>query len=114
MLPDFTATVRALAETVAARERGATGTPRAASDFVLASFAGMPAYLRPPLRLATWAFDAAALPRRGRPFHRLPAEQRMRQLQAWEASALQPARMLMSFYVNLAIFGLWSGPDHDA
>lgn len=107
MLPDFTATVRALADTVAVRESGAPATPRTASDFVLASFNGMPAYLRPPLRAATLFFDLWSLPRRGRPFHRLPREQRLRQMEAWERSPLGPARMLMTFYVSLSLFALW-------
>lgn len=109
MLPDFAATVRALADTVALREQGATGTPEAASTFVLGSFAGMPAYLRPPLWAATLAFDAWPLVRRRRPFHQLPPQDRLRQMESWERSPLGPARMLMTFYVSLSLFGLW--PD---
>ncbi|WP_150291525.1 hypothetical protein [Sphingobium estronivorans] len=104
MLPDFTATVGALAATVAEREQGAGGSPQAARDFVLASFAAMPGYLRPPLRAATLFFDAWPLPRRGRFFHALSPAERRAQMEAWEAG---PAHMLMRFYVSLALVSLW-------
>jgi len=108
MLPDFAATVRALAEAIAEREVGATGSPEIAVSFVLATWRGMPAYLRPPLRAATLFFDAWPIVRRGRPFHRLPIALRIRQLAAWERSPIGPARMLMTFFVSLILFGLWS------
>lgn len=104
MLPDFAATVGALAATVAERERGATGSVQGARDFVLASFAAMPVYLRPPLRAATLFFDLWAVPRRGRLFHRLPPRQRRAQMEAWETG---PARMLIRFYVSLVLVSLW-------
>jgi hypothetical protein len=104
MLPDFAATVGALAATVAEREQSATGSPQTARDFVLASFAAMPFYLRSPLRAATLIFDLWPLFRRGRPFHALPPAQRRAQMQAWEAG---PARMLMRFYVSLSLVSLW-------
>ncbi|HKY80089.1 MAG TPA: hypothetical protein VJM09_01290 [Sphingobium sp.] len=114
MLPDFAATVHALAETVALRESGAPRRPEAASRFVLDSFAGMPAYLRPPMRAATLFFDAWPMIRRRRPFHQLPPEARLRQMEGWEGSPIGPARMLMTFYVSLSLFALWPGEaDHD-
>lgn len=111
MPADFAATVRALAETVALREQGASGRSEAASRFVLDSFAGMPAYLRPPLRAATLLFDAWPIVRRRRLFHRLPPAERLRQMESWEASPIGAARMLMTFYISLSLFGLW--PDED-
>lgn len=108
MLPDFAATVRALAEAVAHRENGATGSPEAAANFVLATFQGMPAYLRPPLRAATLFFDTWSIVRRGRPFHRLPIALRVQQFSAWERSPIGPARLLMTFFASLILFGLWS------
>ncbi|WP_313807416.1 hypothetical protein [Sphingobium sp.] len=108
MLPDFAATVRALAATVAEREKGVPGSPEAASEFILASFAAMPSYLRPPMRAATLFFDVWSMPWRGVPFHRLPAARRRAQVEAWERSAMGPARMLMSFYVGLSLVSLWS------
>ena len=108
MLPDFDATVRAIADTVADREQRPVGTSRLASAFVLASFAGLPAYLRPPLRAATLVFDAWPMIRQRAYFHDLPPEKRQRLMEAWECSFLGPARMLMTFYVSLSLFGLWS------
>lgn len=114
MLPDFTATVRALAEAVAYREKGATGSPEAAANFVLASFRDMPGYLRPPLHAATLFFDAWPVVRRGRPFHRLPIASRLNQFDAWEGSSIGPARMLMTFFGSLILFGLWSDDSPHA
>ena len=108
MLPDFDATVRAIADTVANRERRPGDTARQASAFVLDSFAGLPAYLRPPLRAATLMFDAWPLIGQRAYFHDLPPEKRQRLIEAWERSSLGPARMLMTFYVSLSLFGLWS------
>jgi hypothetical protein len=107
MRPDFAATVRALADTVAFREQSVAGGPEAASRFVLDTFAGMPAYLRPPLLAATLLFDAWPIIRRRRPFHQLPARERLRQMEKWESSPIGPARMLMTFYVSLSLFALW-------
>lgn len=109
MLPDFDATVRAIADTVALREQRPTGTAGQASAFVLASFAGLPGYLRPPLRAATLIFDAWPIIGQRTCFHDLPPEERRRTVEAWERSFLGPARMLMTFYVSLSLFGLW--PD---
>lgn len=107
MGPDFRATVLALSATVAEREAGVVTPPEAARDFLLASVAAMPGWMRPPLRVATLCFDAWALPWRGRPFHRLPPMQRLAQMEAWEQSAIGPCRMLMRFYVSLALVALW-------
>lgn len=68
----------------------------------------MPDYLRLPFRILTLAFDAWALPRHGKPFHRLPHELRTRQVQAWKASRLEPRRRLIEFYETLAVFSLYS------
>ena len=111
MMPDAHAAIDALVEAVAQRERGDAAQPDIARRFVMDSLAGMPGYLRPPLHLATLAFDAWPLIRRGRPFHRLRHEERLRQVEAWERSALGPCRMLMTLYVSLTLFGLW--PDHQ-
>lgn len=111
MGPDFAATVRAIADTVALREGQGGDRTEAASAFVLGSFAGMPDYLRPFLWAATLFFDAWPLTRYRRPFHLLPPDQRLRQLEGWENSHLGPARMLMTFYVSLSLFALW--PDRQ-
>jgi hypothetical protein len=112
MLPEFPATVRALITTVAEREAGATGSAEAAGDFVLASLASSPSYLRASLRAATLLFGASSLLWSGCPFHRLAPAQRRTQVEAWEASALGPMRMLMRFYVSLALISLWAAEGH--
>lgn len=109
MMPDARSAIRALVEAVARRERGDAAQPDVALRFVTDSLAGMPGYLRPPLHLATLAFDAWPIVSRGRPFHRLGHEARLRQIDAWERSVLGPCRMLMTLYVSLTLFGLW--PD---
>lgn len=111
MMPDARSAIRALVEAVARRERGDAAQSDAALRFVMDSLAGMPGYLRPPLHLATLAFDAWPILLRGRPFHRLRHEDRLRQIDAWERSLLGPCRMLMTLYVSLTLFGLWT--DHQ-
>lgn len=111
MMPDARATIRALVEAVAQRERGDAAQPDVALKFVTDSLDGMPGYLRAPLHIATLAFDAWPIVLRGRPFHLLRHEDRLRQIAAWERSALGPCRMLMTLYVSLALFGLW--PDQQ-
>lgn len=111
MMPDARSAIRALVEAVARRERGDAAQPDVALRFVTDSLAGMPGYLRPPLHLATLAFDAWPIVSRGRPFHRLRHEDRLRQIDAWERSVLGPCRMLMTLYVSLTLFGLW--PDEQ-
>lgn len=83
--------------------------------FVLAQHGRMPDYLRWPLRLLTLAFDAAAVPMTGRPFHALPHERRRRQILAWKRSAFGFRRDLMKFYENLVILGWYpEGPFENA
>ncbi len=64
----------------------------------------MPDYLRLPFRCLTLLFDAWALPRTGRPFHRASPAQRSRQIRAWKGSALGVRRDLVKFYESLAVF----------
>lgn len=72
--------------------------------FVLDQHARMPDYLRLPFAAVTLAFDASAVLRHGRPFHRLPHAQRWRQIVAWRESALGPRRDLVRFYESFVIF----------
>jgi hypothetical protein len=112
MLPHFEKAVEAFAEATV-RER--YGPPSDGVDpsssvgrFLLDVHARMPDYLRLPFRTLTLAFDAWSLPRHGKPFHHLPHELRIRQLQAWKTSRLEPRRRLIEFYETLAVFSLYS------
>lgn len=81
--------------------------------FVLEQQGRMPDYLRRPMVLLTLAFDAAAIPRSGRPFHALDHQRRWRQITAWKHSALGFRRDLIKFYESLVIFA-WYGEIHGS
>jgi hypothetical protein len=76
--------------------------------FVLKQHARMPDYLRLPLAVLTVVFDAWAIPRSGRFFHRLPQERCWQQILAWKRSRLGFRRDLIRFYESLAIFGWYA------
>lgn len=78
---------------------------------VLAQYAALPDYLRPPLRWATVMLDASTLPRSGRPFHGLEHPERWRRMETWRASRLGPLRDLLRFYESLAVFGWYEQRD---
>ena len=114
MFPNFEAAVVALADTIV-RQRcmRSNGEPPAAAlrqivDYLLRAHAGMPDYLRAPVRIATLAFDSWALPTRGRPFHGLSADARSQQVLGWKASRIGPFRDLIRFYESLTIFAWYS------
>ncbi|HEX7872338.1 MAG TPA: hypothetical protein VF475_05455 [Sphingobium sp.] len=116
MLPDADAAIHAIAGALAkregegregeGREGGAEARAEHAAAYVRATCARAPGYIRPPLRLATWGFDAWGCLRHRRPFHALTPEQQIAQLERWEGSWLGPARMLMTFYVGVTLFAL--------
>lgn len=112
-LLSFEATVFALAETILFERcpGAASGLARghtATALFLLQQQARMPDFLRLPLRLLTLLFGAWSLPFAGRPFYRLPLEQRRRQLQVWKASPLGFRRDLIRFYEILAVFARYA------
>ncbi|WP_372623485.1 hypothetical protein [Falsiroseomonas sp.] len=112
MLPDFERAVEAFAQATV-RERSAPRSDErdpstSVGRFLLDVHARMPDYLRLPFRLLTLAFDAWSLPRHGKPFHRLPHELRIKHVQAWKTSRLEPRRRLIEFYETLAVFSLYS------
>ena len=112
VLLDFDLTVRAFAEATV-RHRTAEGDPveglsRQTGQFLLAVHSRMPDYLRLPFRVLTLAFDAWAIPKSGRPFHRLPVEKRLEQMRRWRTSRIETQRRLIEFYESLALFGLYS------
>jgi len=79
--------------------------------FVLAQHARMPDYLRLPIRLATFLFDAYARITTLRAFHRLPHERRVHQIRAWRLSRLGPFRDLMKFYESLSVYGWYAAVE---
>jgi hypothetical protein len=113
MTSSFAATVSALAESII-RERCAgtySGTANAhepVARFLLETHARMPDYLRLPFMGLTLIFNLWALPSAGRTFHRLPHEERWRQIRAWKASSLGLRRDLIKFYETLAVFGWYA------
>lgn len=113
MSSSFAATVSALAESII-RERCAR-TYRAGENahepvarFLLETHARMPDYLRLPFRGLTLAFGLWPLPFSGRTFHRLPHEDRWRQIHAWKTSSLGFRRDLIKFYETLVVFGWYA------
>lgn len=110
MLLSFPGTVSALAASIIRERCGVGEEPLGppVAVFLLQTHARMPDYLRLPLTCLTLAFDASALLRSGRPFHRLSHERRWRQIEAWRTSTLAFRRDLVRFYETLAIFGCYS------
>lgn len=110
MILNFNATVHALIGDMV----GDFGLPATSFSlekvqrFVLEQHGRMPDYLRFPFRCLVLAFDAWPFPSAACPFHRLPAERRMKQIQAWRQSSLPFMRDLMRFYATLVVFGIYS------
>lgn len=110
MIPDFERSVRALADAMvepAALAPDHDAALARIADFILATHAGMPDYLRLAFRILTLAFDAWALPFTGQPFHKADRAQRLAQVAAWEASRLTPRRALVVFYRTFATYGVY-------
>jgi hypothetical protein len=83
---------------------------RNAADFVLETHKRLPDHLRLGTSAATLLFDAAALPRHGRSFHRLPLGARQAQLRRWEKAPIGPMRSLIAYYSGLATLSAHSVP----
>lgn len=117
MRPDFAATVSALVYSIVAERCG--DAPGASDRFphnrvvrsVLAQYAALPDYLRPPLKWATIALDATTLVPGGRPFHALEHAERWRRMERWRASRVSAVRDLLRFYESLAVFGWYEQRD---
>jgi choline dehydrogenase-like flavoprotein len=74
--------------------------------FVLRQWAGMPDYLRFPMRAVTCLFGGSSFIPRAKPFHKLGLEGRRVQINAWRASKIGFRRDLARFYDSLAMVGL--------
>jgi hypothetical protein len=80
----------------------------AVTRFVLDQFRRMPDYLQFPFKCVTLAFGIWPVMFRGRPFHRLPREQRLRYVRTWRCSAWGVRRDLIRFYEAFIVFGWYS------
>ena len=89
-------------------EAGRSCSPNRVTRFVMEQHGRMPHFLRLPLKIATLIFDAWTIPTAGRPFHRLPHEQRWRVIESWKQSPMSFCRDLIKFYESLAIFYCYS------
>jgi hypothetical protein len=112
----FERTVSALVASLIS-ELARSGTPddrsteAAVTRFLLATYAAMPDYLRPPLRILTLLFGVSGIATAGRWFHRLPQEARLRQIEAWRSSSVGFRRDLIKFFETLTVFG-WFAEIH--
>ena len=77
------------------------------TQFILTQHAQMPDYLRAPMKLATWGFDALGL-LHGKPFHALGREVRERQIASWKKSRIGFQRDLVRYFESLALLALYS------
>lgn len=111
MVIDFRKTAQALVESILNAQCGVPpgdSQIEMVTQFILQQHARMTDYLRGPLRFATIAFDAAALPRAAKPFHQLDLASRSRQVERWRKSKIGTQRDLILFFERLAIFGFYS------
>jgi hypothetical protein len=84
------------------------GTRSAIRSYVVATVRAMPDYFRLAFRLLALIFDWWSLPTQGRRFHRLDADRRWRQVEAWRNSRFAFQRSMIAFYASFATFGLYS------
>jgi hypothetical protein len=105
----FQRVVLAIAETLV-DDHGGAGIVQApvVAAFLTGTHARIPDYLRRPLMVLTLVFDAWGVPTAGKPFHRLPLQARVRQVEAWRRSRIGPRRDLIKFFETLAVFGIYS------
>jgi hypothetical protein len=80
--------------------------------FVLAQAAAMPDHLHLPFHCLVLVLDAWPVAVTGRPFHRLPHDQRWRVIERWRRSRLGFRRDLVRFFESLVIFA-WFGDNHE-
>lgn len=107
-------TVHAISENILPAQPLREGQKSAAevTGFILQLQALMPDYLRRPIVLLTYYFNAEPYLFTGRPFHKLPPERQRRCLLAWKQSRLRVKQDFVRFYESLAIFG-WAGEAYD-
>lgn len=112
-IPSYEAIVAALSSSIIDHECGAASDCRAAAlngvtAFVIGQQRRMPDYLRFPIALTTFLFDAWSIPLRRRPFRLLPPEERWKQICSWRVSRWSLSRDFITFYEALVVFGWYS------
>jgi hypothetical protein len=102
--------VTALTETILYDrcDASARSSQNVAACFVLTQCQRMPDYLRVPFMCLTWGFDVSTIVFKGRPFHLLSQEQRLRQVHDWRTSPWGFQRDFMKFYETFVIFAYYS------
>ena len=110
MLPDFRATVAALADSIAADhpDKHRPDTVAAVTRYLLETQRRTPDYIALAFRCLTLLFDASAVLVAGRPFHALDGTARAARIRAWERSRLGFRRDFVTYYRSLATFALYS------
>jgi hypothetical protein len=83
----------------------------AAARFTVAQVERMPGYMRLGIKALLGCLYASTLPSRGRPFHRLPARDRLAILRGWESSRIGLKRDLIRLIKTLSTLRLLSGPE---
>ena len=76
--------------------------------FVIMQVDRMPAHLRAAMLALETIFDAGAIARHGKPFHRLGAARRRAYLATWTTSKLGVRRDFVRFHRSLTVFALYS------
>lgn len=110
-LPSFEKCAAALVETLVRQEMPPgkhVDDTSALTDYILATHARMPDYLRLAFRILTLIFDAWPYLSTQKPFHQMDHERRARQLRRWQQSRLPIRASLIGFYRAFTIFGLYS------
>ncbi len=100
-------------ECVHCAEADSQGFQDAIVDFVLDQHRRVPDYLRFPMKCLTLGFGAWPICFTGRPFHRLPLEQRVRQVRAWRESAVGFCRVFIRFHEAFVIYAWYSEREAD-
>lgn len=110
MLPDFRATVAALADSFAVDhpDKHRPDTVAAVTRHLLETHRRSPDHIGLAFRCLTLVFDASALAFTGRPFHALDVSARAARIRAWESSRLGFRRDFVVYYRSLATFSLYS------
>jgi hypothetical protein len=117
MILSYEKTVAAIVNAVVA-ERGfkqseVTGPPHERLVlFIMEQNSRMPDYTRLPFKVLTILFDAIEIISSGRPFHRLPQEQRWERLAKWRVSRISFFRDFVRFYEGLVVF-CWYSIEHE-
>ncbi len=82
--------------------------------FVITQIDRMPAHLRAAMLALETLFDAGAIARYGKPFHRLSEARRRAYLASWTNAKLGVRRDFVRFHRSLTIFALYSKRMHAA